>query len=314
MLALESQNILNTMQSDIYVDYNRNEKYKQVGIDVTYAQLFPWVVAGANYTFDRNALLNGKIVYWNEAQALAGFSIPLNLTKKGHYTFFQFGDNIVYDQRYFQGIYKDTFSTKGYAYTSASLSFSNQVQQSAQQIYPRFAQTLSLNYNRAITTLHGDQFLAVAYFYLPGFSFTNNLIVNAAFQQRDSLQQISFSDNFPFSRGYSAENFYRMFLVSGNYHIPIAYPDWGFGDIVYFLRIRANLFYDCTFVPYYYTNGGGVESQYKSFGTEIFFDTKWWNQLSVSFGFRYSHLLNADYLGRGPNQWEFILPINLLSQ
>ena len=35
MFALESQNILNTLQSEIYVDYNRNEQYKQVGFDFT---------------------------------------------------------------------------------------------------------------------------------------------------------------------------------------------------------------------------------------------------------------------------------------
>jgi hypothetical protein len=31
-----------------------------------------------------------------------------------------------------------------------------------------------------------------------------------------------------------------------NYHLPLLYPDWGFGNIVYFLRVRGNAFYDFT--------------------------------------------------------------------
>jgi len=314
MFALESQNILNTLQSEIYVDYNRNEQYKQVGFDFTQAQLFPWIDAGADYTFGRNALFNGKTVYWNEAQAKAGLSVPLNLSKGRSFTSLQIGDDMIYNQRYFQGTYKDTFDTRGYIYTSAYLNFSNQTQQGKQQIYPSFAQTLTLAYNRVMTTLSSNQFLASSYFYFPGFGYTHSLVLAAAFQQRDTLQQVSFSNGLPFSRGYTAENFYRMYRLSGNYNFPLVYPDWGFGDIVYFLRIRANLFYDYTKALDFYTNGSQFNSQYRSFGTEIYFDTNWWNQLAISFGFRYSHLLDPDYLGRGPNQWELIVPISLLNQ
>src|SRR5579871_2057728 len=314
MLSLESENILNTFQSDVYFDYNRNEQYKQLGVDVTYGQLFPWIDAGVNYTFDRNDLYKENTVFWNEAQVRAEVSIPLNLSKGKHFTSLQIGDEMIYNQRYFQGIYKDTFSRRGYIYTSAYLNFSNQTQQARQQIYPSFAQTLAITYSRAITKLEGNQFLASGYLYFPGFAITNSIVLSAAFQQRDSIHQISFSNSFPFSRGYSAENFYRMYRFGGNYHFPLAYPDWGFGNIVYFLRVRANLFFDYTKVLDFFTNGSRFEPEYKSFGTEIFFDTKWWNELNVSFGFRYSHLMDADFLGRGPNQFEFILPINLLSR
>jgi hypothetical protein len=132
-------------------------------------------------------------------------------------------------------------------------------------------------------------------------------------QQRDSLNQVRFTNSFPFSRGYSGENFYQMYGVGINYNLPLVYPDWGFAELVYFLRIRANAFYDYTAVPFYATNGPGVQSQYRSAGIEIYFDTKWWNQLALSFGIRYSHLLDPDYEGRGPNQWELILPLNILN-
>ena len=47
-------------------------------------------------------------------------------------------------------------------------------------------------------------------------------------------------------------------------------------------------------------------------GTEINLDTKWWNQVNVSFGVRYSYLLDPDLFGgSGRNRWEIILPVNI---
>ena len=313
-LSLVSENILSTLQSELFVDFNRNEQFKQIGIDATYAQLFPWLDAGVDYTFDRNAFYRNRKVYWNEAQARIGASLPLNFTRARTYTNIQAGGDFVYNQRYYQGEYKDTFSTKGFGYLSTYLNFSNQVQQSKQQIYPRFAQSLSLSYKRAVTNFDANQFLASGYLYLPGFAITHSLVLSAAFQQKDSLQQVSFSNSFPFSRGYSGENFYRMYRLGGNYHFPLFYPDWGFASIVYIFRLRANVFFDYTKALDFYTNGAPFNAQYRSFGAEIYFDTQWWNQLPVNFGFRYSRLIDHDFEGRGPNQWEFILPINLLGK
>jgi hypothetical protein len=105
-----------------------------------------------------------------------------------------------------------------------------------------------------------------------------------------------------------------MYRLAGNYDMPLFYPDWGMGNMLYFLRIRANLFYDWTHVQDFSGPGSQFLADYRSLGTEIYFDTKWWNQLSISFGIRYSRLLDPDFAGRGPNQWELILPLNLLSQ
>jgi hypothetical protein len=105
-----------------------------------------------------------------------------------------------------------------------------------------------------------------------------------------------------------------MYRLAGNYYFPLAYPDWGLGNALYFLRIRANLFYDYTTVQDFDPTDKLYNAFYRSFGTEIYFDTQWWNQLAISFGIRYSRLLDPDPEGRGPNQWELILPLNLLSE
>ena len=312
--SLVSENVLNTLETELFVGYNRNENYKQAGVTAIYGGFYPQIDAGWTYTFDRNALYRGKKVYWNESETRGGLSIPLNFTGHLTYTNLQFGSDLVYNQRTYQQPYKDSFNTRPFAYINPYISFANQIQQSQQQIYPRLAQTLYLGYNRSVTSLESHQFLATGYLYLPGIDFTHNIVLGAAFQQRDSLRNARYSNSFPFSRGYTAENLYRMVRLTANYHLPLVYPDWGIANIVYFLRVRANLYYDYTKVLDFYTDGSPYHGMFRSYGTEIFFDTKWWNQLPISFGIRYSRLQDPDFEGRGPNQWEFILPINLLGR
>ncbi|HSF44584.1 MAG TPA: hypothetical protein VLA58_01195, partial [Chitinophagaceae bacterium] len=111
--------------------------------------------------------------------------------------------------------------------------------------------------------------------------------------------------------GYSDLDFPRMWKWSVNYHLPITYPDWGFGQVVYFQRIRANVFFDQSYLR---SLRNGVTTGLASTGLEIYFDTKWWNQQPVSFGFRYSRLLDANAFISPPNvnQFEFVLPVNLI--
>jgi len=98
--------------------------------------------------------------------------------------------------------------------------------------------------------------------------------------------------------------------VRTNYHFPLAYPDWGFANLLYLQRIRANIFYDFTKIK-------GKKTPYKkdmqSIGTEIYFDTKWWNSYPLTFGMRGGYLLTKD--PQIPNRkffFELVLPVSLL--
>jgi hypothetical protein len=140
---------------------------------------------------------------------------------------------------------------------------------------------------------------------------THNLVLNGSWQSRDTLGQYFFTNNFALSRGYPGVDFPRMGKLAANYHVPLLYPDWGFGNILYFLRVRANVYFDYSAVKSLRT---GVSTPLRSTGMELFFDTRLWNQQPVSFGIRYARLLDANAFQSRPsaNQWEFILPINLI--
>jgi hypothetical protein len=308
-LSLVGENVLNTLQSELFVTYNRNEQYKQMGFNTTYGALFPYLSAGIDYTIDRRGLYHNKRIFWNEMEVRGGFELPFNFSKGRNTTGLNIRTDYVFNQPKFRGVYKDSLGDQSFSYINSYISFYNQVQQAKQNIYPRFAQSLLLSYKRSITNFDANQFLASGYLYLPGLSLNHNLVLNAAFQQKDTLNQRSFSNNFPFSRGYSSENFHQMVKWGVNYHIPLAYPDAGVGDIVYILRLRANVFYDHTLV----TDARKNTASFRSAGTEVFFDTKWWNQLPLSIGVRYSRLLDRDLFGgSGYNRFEFVLPVNIL--
>jgi hypothetical protein len=194
---------------------------------------------------------------------------------------------------------------------NAFLSFSNVSQQARQHINPRWAQSVSLNYRDAFNFRNSHKFVGHTSFYFPGLFANHSLVINTAYQKRDSLPDL-FSKNFSYARGYEALSTRRMYKLGVNYHFPLVYPDWGFANILFFQRIRANAFYDYTNAKAR-VNGLLTEIKNRSTGAEIYFDTKIWNALPLSFGFRFSHLLDTDLLNPlVKNRWEIIIPIGII--
>jgi len=132
-----------------------------------------------------------------------------------------------------------------------------------------------------------------------------------AHQEKGQTNAVDFSNNFPFSRGYTAENLRQMNKIGINYHLPLFYPDAGLAQTVYFMRIRANLFYDYTRTNDVYINKKPFNANFRTAGAELYFDTKWFNQHPLTFGLRYSYLMDDDIFGGlGKNRIELILPVS----
>ena len=309
--ALVGQNVLNTFQSELFGAYNRNERFKEAGASLAYGGLFPVISGGASYTFDRSFEDTAGTVNWDELNARLGLSLPLNLSRGRHYRRITFSAALNAKSLYYTGASKSLFENKHFNSGELSLTASNQSQQAVQHIYPRFAQAAFMRYRSAINQYSANQLLLSGTIYLPGVAKNHSLVVQAAYQRRDTLQQYYFSNSFSFSRGYTAIDFPRMWKWGINYHFPMVYPDAGFGNLFYLLRIRGNLYYD-------HTEGRSLQSgriyAFRTAGAEIYFDSKWWNQQPFSFGFRYSRLLDTDMAGRDPNQWALVLPVNLIGR
>ncbi|MEJ7828204.1 MAG: hypothetical protein WKF91_08415 [Segetibacter sp.] len=306
------QNILNTLQTELSYTYNRNESSHKVGLDAIYGGWYLQPTLGVNQTWNRTVVQNRDTTFtYNELNGRTGLRIPLNFSGGRMYRNLTLSTTYNKQQVYWTGIGKRLLRNRNFDYMEGRIAYTQQIQKAVQHIYPRVAQTLSLQYRRSINKLTANQLLLNGGLYFPGVHTNHNIIFTASYQQRDTMNQYLFSNNFPFSRGYTAVDFPRMWKVGANYHFPLLYPDWGFGNIVYFQRVRGNGFYDYTQTKSLRT---GTRYNFSTIGAEIFFDTKWWNQQAVSFGIRYSHLLDKEYRGTtNPNQWEFILPVGLFN-
>lgn len=314
-LNLLSENILNTLQSQVSFTYDRAEKFKEIGFSGTYGGLFPFLSAGINYSIDRRTFYHGKPVNFNELQPFAGFNIPLNLSKGRSFTFLNFGSQYVFNESNYKGVYKDSLGKISFGYSSNFISFTHKIQQAIQQIFPRFAQTISITYKALVSKYKGYQFMTTGNLYFPGFLKTHSIFLNGAYLRKDSVGEINFSSGFPFSRGYSSINLYTMYKWGINYSFPLLYPDAGFANIIYLLRVRSNLFFDDTRVHDFQNNGNKFSAVFRSAGAEMYFDTRWWNEANITIGLRYSRLLDDDLFGgSGRNRFEVILPINIFNQ
>ena len=308
--SLYGENVLNTLQTELYYLYNQNEKTSAVGMQATYGAWFPWLSAGTEYTFNRNTGIGSRIRRWGQLDTRAGLTIPLSYAKGQTYRNFSLGSFYVLRNEFNKGFYKDSLGNTSYSYLLHSLSWTQQIQRAVQHIYPRFAVSLLASHRHAISRVKGFQFFSSGALYVPGLLSTHNLVLTGSWQERDTLSQVVFSDRFAYARGYTGRYFSRMWRLSGNYHLPLFYPDWGFANILYLQRVRANLFYDLVRV---YSRDKTLTRDQRSVGGEIFADTKWWNQYPLSFGFRASYLLDPDQFdGRKGWRYELVLPVNIL--
>lgn len=308
-VMLQGDNVLNTFQSQVLFNYNRDEGYKEFGFDAAYGALFPYITGGFNYTLDRRTVYQNAQIYWNESDLHAGLQVPLNFSAGRHITGITAASSIHFAATSFQQTLQKIFN-RSYTYLNNTVSFSNFTQQARQNIYPRFGESITFNYKASVSSLKATQTLVAGTLYLPGLATNHNLLINLAHQQRGQESVISFSNDFPFSRGYTAENLHELQKIGADYHFPIAYPDAGVANTVYLMRIRGNLFFDYTHAQYYYTRTALTGSDFRSVGGTLYFDTKWFNQQPLTFGLRYSHLLDRDLFGgQGANVVEVVLPV-----
>lgn len=311
-LNIYGQNILNTIQSTLFYKFNSNEKFHQIGISEIYGGWFVQPFFGASQTWHRSFQYNADTNFtWNEFNANVGLRLPLNLSGGKEYRRLAATVSYHYNQVDWTGIAKELITNYQAPYMQYSIGYSGSIQQARKQIYPRLAENIFIQYTHTTGNLKARQLYINSQLFLPGFFSTHSLVLNASLQNRDTLQNYFFSNKFEAARGYESYQFARNWKIGATYHFPVCYPDIGFKNIVYFLRIRGAVFFD-------YAQGGGIakSNQYifRSAGAEIYFDTKWWNQQPVTFGFRYSRLLDYKYTLQQPNQWAFIVPVNLFGR
>ncbi len=307
--TLYGNNTLNTTQTQVYYLYNENDRTHAVGGNTTYAGLFPYIGLGTQYTFNRKQQVQKKLREWDQWDNYLSLTVPLGWNHGREFRFLTIGTNAGYRWDLAKGVNQATFPSSSFGYMAHSLSLGTQVQRAVQDIYPRWGFNVNAQYRYAVNKWNSQQLFTRATAYLPGLFPAQSLVLSAAYQQA-SLKYRIFSSRINVARGFNSVDSAREATLSAAYHLPLWYPDWGFGNICYLQRVRGAAFYDYTAV------GGtrpGFQQRLQSAGAEFFVDTQWWNQHPLSFGFRAGRLLTKDLVKPGQSWfYEFILPVSII--
>ncbi len=309
-LSLFSDNVLNTFSNQIYYRYNQNETSHAFGFASSYGGWFPVINAAAEYISNRTFRDTINRIDLDQFEVRVGYNIPLNFTTGTTYKFLNFGSDYVLNQTWLSHLKTDSLKRTN-SYLRHFISWSQYLPSARQHIYPKFGYTLS-GTHRHLLSRNGFQFIGSGQLFLPSFG-NHSIIFTGSWQETDT-NNIVFSNRFANSRGYDEYYFSRMWRFGANYSFPIAYPDFGFGNIFYLQRLRGNLFYDFTKV---YSGNKKANKNLRSVGAEIYFDSKIWNELPVSFGIRASYLLDDGFITndrKGKTWFELVLPLSLIPE
>jgi hypothetical protein len=308
--SLYGENVLNTLQTELYYLYNDNDNTSAVGFSTFFGGWFPWISAGTEYTFNRKVPVGSRVYQWDQLDSRIGLNVPLNFTAGRSFKQLNIGTNYVYRRNINKGFLKDSLGgDTDFSYLHHYFSWGQQVPVALQHIFPKWGTALSGAYRYAVTDFTSWQYTGSGSVYLPGFVSNHSIVGTGSFQEVDT-SVTAFGNRFSYSRGYTGRYFSRMWRLSANYHFPLWHTDWGFANIVYLQRLRGNIFYDFTKV---YSRDKSQTRNQRTVGFELYADTKWWNQHPLTFGFRVSRLLDRDqFNGFQGTVYEFILPVSII--
>ncbi|MDA3616850.1 TolB family protein [Polluticaenibacter yanchengensis] len=309
-LSLLGENVLNTLQSEIYCRFNNNDFSSTLGISEMYGGTYLMPYLTGSYTWDRNTVLNkDTTLYFNVSNIGAGFQLPLNFSYGKSYKNLTINTSVNNQQVLPKGVSEKFIRSRNNSYLNVGVRYSQYSQQARMHINPRFGFAVNTQLNTLLSSSKANQFNASGNLYLPGLFPSHSLVLQSSVQLRDTVEQVVFANAFGLARGYKNINTNRMYKVGVNYHLPVLYPDWGFGHIAYINRVRTNFFFDYNWL---HNTRRFVKANIASVGNETFIEGNLWNQLDINIGFRYSRLLKEIAGNANPNYFEIILPVGLL--
>jgi hypothetical protein len=318
--ALRSNNILNTLGMNLGVRYNRNDKNFTYFFDAAYAQLYPVITFNVNYGLraglktvfdDNNEIIDSYKIEWWDSKIKTGLLLPfdissglftrrLNVFSNYAFTSIKFREN--------ENVITTDFNLQS---IETGLTFLNRRKKARQNIFSKYSQFIRISNEGSIGANQANQFLFDSEWTFPGLSVNHNIVLQGAFQHEDAQNDYDFADNFIYSRGYNVPIYDYIYKAGVNYHFPLAYPDWGLWGIFYLYRIRANTFFDYSraHLSNAETNTESIQL-YNSVGGELIIDSSLLNYFDMTFGFRYSYLLNDDQVQRDlKHSFEFFIPL-----
>lgn len=251
-VSVISQNELSTMTAEAGYRYHPGDHTGKIYGNLTYSGLYPEMGVSIEYGEEARYVTdtagNSHRYTWNISDFSANVSIPWNLSrgKYSRYLTPRINTGIVHyihnpetPAAYFKGFVWHL----DYALYAANYQFSN-----FKDMYPRFGQNIYIVYKHGPFGGYdpGSILGCEVNLYFPGFFKHHGIRLYAGGQQRWESRKGEnlFSDILAFPRGTTSFYTDKMFSLSAGYKLPLCYPDWSIGSLMYIKRFKLNLFYD----------------------------------------------------------------------
>ena len=329
-LSLKSGDLLNLSKLSSGVEYNSNEKAFSVLGDFQLAAWYPilnvggrWGKRAGTYTLeeeDRNDK-DKEIVTdrWTEKSVHGGIEVPLNFSRgiwnssanlraKAAWTHIT-GKN---DPNHpdLSGVFEEN-QDGYYVPLTYQLTLNRSRSKATRDLASAWKQRLQLTYRHTPFAGDYDGTLLSGQLSLrfPGLWKHHSLLLKAAYEWQDpgavdpDANPYRFASEHVFVRGYDY-HFHRRFTQGAvNYALPLSYPDWNLGSLIYFKRFKMNLFYD-----YGRGEDGTSVTTYQSAGAELTSDLFLFSisLLPVDMGVRYAYRF-----GEKDSRFEFMFASDL---
>lgn len=258
-LGLRSQDLLSTTQAVAGVSYDQNERTGAVFGGLSYQGKYPVFDAEISHG-GRNAaryidrarnqpLDSLRADRWQTTRLTAGLRLPLTLTRSKYLSALTLSSYYLLEQVSGYDLPVRFRSEPGpdqpVHALQTTLSFVRQLKMSARDVAPRWGTTLLLA-SRATpfgAGLEAQQWGAQGSVYVPGLGRHHSLRLRAGYQSQQQ-RQYQFASAISFPRGENYVSFDRMRAASLDYAMPLAFPHWSVGRLLYVQRLRATGFLD----------------------------------------------------------------------
>ncbi|HCU18715.1 MAG: hypothetical protein A2X05_11415 [Bacteroidetes bacterium GWE2_41_25] len=298
-LTLLSQNQLSTLTTAIGYEYTEDKEHL-LHSRLTWKAWYPVFESRIDYGGDPGIYTGGESVSNPEnikrgIRSFNSVNLPLRFNSGRFSQYIKPSVTCDYRNKYIYVIEEGTYDY-GQAYLSGRLFISNYYRSSVRDIYPKWAQTIDLNYY--FSPFNSDIYAPAASiktsFYIPGLLPNNGIKVRFE-KEKQGESAHTMNNRISFPRGYKNIISKDLDFLSVDYVFPLAYPDFNIASLFYLKRIRCSLFGDYA---------SGTDNYYlKETNTGLTFDYRHnYNEIFRSFGLELLadfHLLRLPFMISG---------------
>lgn len=295
-LAMESRNLLNTLGVSLGVTFDGSEGTSAVELGASYAGL-PVMLDGALRVGSRASTYNDstgtQAFSWNERSVTAALRLPLTRIFGLNRQSLQLGASLGVTHISDQPV-AFRFDNNNGTFTPAHYTArASHVRVGAYRDLMATGAVVGVGYRHTpfSSDYRGHQLSIDGALLTKGLFANHALVVSAAHEERRT-GNYRFSSDVAFPRGFRRRYHERLTTFGATYHLPLFYPDFALGPVVYSRRVQGNVFTD---IASGRTREGKLTSNYRSIGAELTTDLAWFGtRTTTRIGARWSKRLTGD--------------------